>query len=66
VEWNWQGEKPKHSEKNCPSSTLSTTYPTWTDLGSNLGLRGGRPLRVTSFLVRYSLILASFDVSCVV
>jgi hypothetical protein len=28
--WNedWQG-KPKYSEKNCPSATLSTTNPTW-------------------------------------
>jgi hypothetical protein len=32
VEWNWQGE-------TCPSTTLSTTNPTWTDLGSNPGLR---------------------------
>jgi hypothetical protein len=29
--------------KTCPSATLSTTNPTWTDPGSNLGLRGGRP-----------------------
>jgi hypothetical protein len=36
VEWNWQG-------KTCPSATLSTTNPTWTDPGSNPGLRGGRP-----------------------
>jgi hypothetical protein len=35
VEWNWQG-------KTCPSATLSTTNPTWTDPGSNPGLRGGR------------------------
>jgi hypothetical protein len=30
-------------EKTCPSATLSTTNPTWTDPGSNPGLRGGRP-----------------------
>jgi hypothetical protein len=29
--------------KTCPSATLSTTNPTWTDLGSSPGLRGGRP-----------------------
>jgi hypothetical protein len=27
----------------CPSATLSTTNPKWTDPGSNPGLRGGRP-----------------------
>jgi hypothetical protein len=27
--------------KTCPSTTLSTTNPTWTDPGSNPGLRGG-------------------------
>jgi hypothetical protein len=29
--------------KACPSATLSTTNPTWTDLRSNPGLRGERP-----------------------
>jgi hypothetical protein len=29
--------------KTCPSATLSTTIPTWTYLGSNVDLRGGRP-----------------------
>jgi hypothetical protein len=29
--------------KTCPSATLPTTNPTWTDPGSNPGLRGGRP-----------------------
>jgi hypothetical protein len=29
--------------KSCPSATLSTTNPTWTDPGSNPGLRGERP-----------------------
>jgi hypothetical protein len=37
------GEKPKYSGKTCPSSTLSTTNPTWTDPGSNPRLRGDRP-----------------------
>jgi hypothetical protein len=36
--------KPKYSGgKTCPSATLSTTKPTWTDPGSNPGLRGERP-----------------------
>jgi hypothetical protein len=39
---NWQG-KPKYSEKICRSATSSTTNPTWPDLGSNLGRRGGKP-----------------------
>jgi hypothetical protein len=44
IRWNvnWQG-KPKHSENTCPSATLSTTNPTWPDLGSNPGRRGGKP-----------------------
>jgi hypothetical protein len=28
--------------ENCPSATLSTTNPTWPDLGSNQGRRGGK------------------------
>jgi hypothetical protein len=39
---NWQG-KPKYSEKTCASATLSTTNPTWSDLGSNPGRCGGKP-----------------------
>jgi hypothetical protein len=39
---NWKG-KPKYSEKTCPSATLFTTNPTWPDLGSNPGRRGGKP-----------------------
>jgi hypothetical protein len=35
--------KPKYSEKNCPSATLFTTNPTWTDPGLNPGFRGERP-----------------------
>jgi hypothetical protein len=30
-------------EKTCTSATLSTTNPTWTDPGSDPGLRAGRP-----------------------
>jgi hypothetical protein len=39
---NFRG-KPKYSEKTCPSATLSTTNPTWPDLGSNPGHHGGKP-----------------------
>jgi hypothetical protein len=42
--WNeeWQG-KPMWSVKPCPSATLSTTNPTWPDLGSKSGRSGGKP-----------------------
>jgi hypothetical protein len=37
------GEKTeKNQGKTCPSATLSTTNPTWTDPGLNPGLRGER------------------------
>jgi hypothetical protein len=48
--WVWSSrwnencqEKPKYTEKTYPSATLSTTNPTWPDLGSNRGRRGGKP-----------------------
>jgi hypothetical protein len=37
------GENRSTRGKTCTSYTLSTTNPTWTDPGSNPGLRGGRP-----------------------
>jgi hypothetical protein len=37
------GENRITRGKTCPSATLSTTNPTWTDPGSNPGLRGDRP-----------------------
>jgi hypothetical protein len=37
------GENRRTRGKTCPSATLSTTNLTWTDPGSNPGLRGGRP-----------------------
>jgi hypothetical protein len=37
------GENRRTRGNTCPSATLSTTNPTWTDPGSNPGLRGGRP-----------------------
>jgi hypothetical protein len=37
------GENRQLGKKTCPSATLSTTNLTWTDPGSNPGLRGERP-----------------------
>jgi hypothetical protein len=37
------GENRSTRRETCPSATLSTTNPTWTDLGSIPGLCGGRP-----------------------
>jgi hypothetical protein len=42
VEWYWQG-KAKNLEETCPNATLSTTNLTWTNPGSNPGLRCERP-----------------------
>jgi hypothetical protein len=36
------GENGITRGKTCPSATLSTTNPTWTDPGTKPGLRGGR------------------------
>jgi hypothetical protein len=56
------GENRRTRGKTCPIATLSTTNPTWTDLGSNPSLRGERPaanrqshgtaLRVVTFTTR--------------
>jgi hypothetical protein len=37
------GENRSTRGKTCPSATLSTTNPTWTDPGLNPGFRGERP-----------------------
>jgi hypothetical protein len=37
------GENRSTRGKTCPCVTLSATNPTWTDPGSNPGLRGERP-----------------------
>jgi hypothetical protein len=42
VEWELARETEVLGE-NLPSATLSTTYPTWPDLGSNPSHRGGKP-----------------------
>jgi hypothetical protein len=43
VEWELAGETEVLGG-NRPSATLSTTNPTWPDLGSNPGSRGGKPV----------------------
>jgi len=35
----WQNDTDRGRPKYFPSATLSTTNPTWTDLGVNPGLR---------------------------
>jgi hypothetical protein len=44
-QWNEidRGKPTTTRRKTCPSATLSTTNLTWTDPGSNPGLRGERP-----------------------
>jgi hypothetical protein len=43
VEWEFAGET-EVLKKTFPSATLSTTNPTWPDLGSNPGRRDGKPV----------------------
>jgi hypothetical protein len=55
--WNdTGGENPKYSEKKktFPSVTLSTINRTWTDLGSNSGLRSEKPNK----LIPHAVIIA--------
>jgi hypothetical protein len=40
------GENRRTRGKTCPSATLSTTNPTWTDLGSNPGPHGVWPAAI--------------------
>jgi hypothetical protein len=49
-EWTWSiggimltGENRLALRKTCPSTTLSTTNPTWAALTANPGLRGEKP-----------------------
>jgi hypothetical protein len=53
------GENRSALGKTCPSATLSTTNPTWTDPGSNPGLCGGRP--ATNRLSHDTAISSSFS-----
>ena len=39
-----KGENTSTGTKTCPTVTLSNTNLTWTDVGSNLGLRCDRPV----------------------
>jgi hypothetical protein len=44
VQWYWlRGESRRTRRETCPSTTLSTTNPTWIDPDTNPGLRGERP-----------------------
>jgi hypothetical protein len=46
MEYHWNKidrEKPTTRKKTCPSVTLPTTNPTWTDPGSNPALCSERP-----------------------
>jgi hypothetical protein len=36
-------ENGRTRREACPNATLSITYPSWTDLGDNPGLRSERP-----------------------
>jgi hypothetical protein len=61
--------KPKYSGgKTCSSTILSTTNPTWTDLGSNPDLRGERPatnrLSHGKALLRVTLMCSMHVTSC--
>jgi hypothetical protein len=38
-----KGSQITRRERTCPSAALSTINPTWSDLGSNPGRRGGKP-----------------------
>jgi hypothetical protein len=61
------GESPSTRGKTCPSATLSTTNPTWTESGSNPGLRGERPAtnhlsHGTALYVCYCLLLLNENI----
>jgi hypothetical protein len=43
VESRWDDNGRAIPRKTCPSVTLSTTNPTYTNSGANPGLRGGKP-----------------------
>jgi hypothetical protein len=55
--------KPKYSEKNLFQCHLSTTYPTWTDPGSNPGLRSEMP--ATNRLSHGTILIANL-IRCLV
>jgi hypothetical protein len=49
------GENRHTGGKTCPSATLSTINPTWTDPESNTGLHGGTQSYITGLNVHYHL-----------
>jgi hypothetical protein len=60
------GENRSIREKTCPSATLSTTNPTWTNPGSNPGLRCERPATdrlshgtVMSYYLMFSIMISA-------
>ena len=59
VEWNRQGKNRSTRRKTCPSVTLSTTNPTWTNPGSNPSLRGEREICFYSYILIYLFVRAS-------
>jgi hypothetical protein len=55
-----RGEDRSTRGKTCPSATLSTTNLTWTDQGSNPGLRGGT---LVAIRLRHGMAKRDFIVS---
>jgi hypothetical protein len=55
------GENRSTRRKTCPSATLFTKNPTWTDSGSNPGLRGEMP--ATNRLSHGTATLRSYPVN---
>jgi hypothetical protein len=60
------GENRRTRGKTCPSATLSTTNPTWTDPGSNPALSGGRPAanRLSHGTAFYRPLLRGMQLTC--
>jgi hypothetical protein len=80
MQWRLAG-KPKYLEKTCPSATLSVTYPTWPDLGSNPGCCGGKPatnhlsygaalswMRIADVLIadNWEFTVLNFSIECII
>jgi hypothetical protein len=55
------GKTEELEKKSCLSATSSTTNPTWTDPGTNLGLRGKRlaPNRLNHDMAYYKLFFST-------
>jgi hypothetical protein len=67
------GENRSTRGKICHSATLSTTNPTWIDLGLNPGLRGERPATnrlshgtaMSNTLIAFLYLLCSYIIKCI-